>query len=1069
MDEAAIFTIHGWSSRMLRQHAFDSASLFQQTRVEDGETIKLVAVRDYWRRWFYPLATEQLAAIDSIAKSPEDLLRLLEGHWRVAERGPGAQAHAGPTPDVLLAHWSEWQGELQRLESRARELWLKHREALHVQLTAAMNTVLHGGTYRVADRSAYLAQMDEWSVGAQALDQKSLNRFTNSTLKERTKQNCKTPEDQFGVFAAIEALLEHQSAEPKVAVEIEAHAAWEIGQAYRRRKGELAQFDFQDLLQRLYYALQADDGRLAAAIRAQYPVALVDEFQDTDPWQYGALLRIYGTPGHTALVMIGDPKQAIYGFRGADLATYMRARGDAHAIHTLNGNYRSTAGVVAAVNHVFGIARLPFGDVPFKPVTASNPKVQPILLQDGACTSEHPAMTVMHFASEGPLGRPAYQHRMAEVFASRMVDLLNAGVAVPRDMAVLVRDRDEARSIRRALSARGVRSVYLSESDSVFDTSEAQDLWRILRAVAQPRSTGLLRAALVTRLWGKPWPELDALITEEDAWEAVVEDFHRWQKTWTRQGFLPMLHQLLHEQSIPSRLLALEDGERRLTNVLHLGDLLQAASIALQGEHALIRHLEDELPRSGSRRGSGSNEAAQLRLESDAHLVQVVTMHKSKGLQYPLVFLPFVSNFREAKAGEGRSDTERLEEDVRLFYVALTRAERALWLGVANRSRDFTQKATVGKSSISRLLGRQSADDLAERLQGWSACPQIDLQQASEPARALYRMQTVPSKLRDASVVTRRLHVNWWIASFSALTRDLASTGSVPASAITERDERLEDAQRDSGLPASDAMQMLPAAVLKYNQFPAGSAYGTLLHDLLEWQAIRGWPCAHQKSEHDKDWQQLLNRFCERFEFDDSVRLQLDAWIARVVTTALPLGDNEQHGTAALTLSRLGDSTAWPEMAFSFPVHQLSAQTLDAITQAHVLPGEKRDALEPRVLSGMLTGLMDLVFEHAGRFYVLDYKSNKLEGYASPQLAASILAHRYDVQYTLYVLALHRLLQARHPDYDYDQHVGGALYLFLRGIEEPGAGVYLHKPPRALIEELDAAFSSQSQCEGVGA
>ncbi|HEX5697543.1 MAG TPA: UvrD-helicase domain-containing protein, partial [Rhodoferax sp.] len=794
MDEAAIFTIHGWSSRMLKTHAFDSASLFQQSRVEDSQQLKLAAVQDYWRKWFYSLSADQLGALQAVGSTPQELLDQLSARWVLEDKAPHAMKPPEQAPDAVIRDWAEWQTKCQVLDQLA-----------HAACTDDVITLL-SATIAAKRLKSYRAdwpdKLAEWARGgafsqlgkkAQGTAITLLQRFSRQTLLDKGWMEA----DQHIAFAHIEALCEHLGAEPEVAELLLTHAAFEVGAAYRQAKVRLAQFDFSDLLQHLYHALQAPDGRLADAIRQQFPVALVDEFQDTDPWQYGALDKIYGTPGttleaehRTGLIMIGDPKQAIYSFRGADLATYLSARQQAQAIHTLSGNFRSTEGLVAAVNHVFAHAVKPFGDVPYEMVTACNAKVQPLQVAG----QPQPAMTVWHLQQAKMPRKPVLLRQLAEVFASQMVRLLNAGAARPGAMAVLVKNWVEARAIRNALSSRGVRSVYLSERDSVFATAQATDLWRILRAVANPRDAQCVRAALATALWGLPWSELENLFQDELAWDALSERFHAWQKIWQHQGFLPMLHQLLHEQSIPARLLNPGDasntqGERQLTNLLHLGDLLQAASLGLQGEVALLRYLEDQL-----RDPKASGDTAQLRLESDANLVQVVTLHKAKGLQYPLVFLPFVSNYRPADKAE--DEPQRLAEDIRLLYVALTRAEQAVWVGITQTRGDVDGSSPKVKSAVSALLGRQSPGDLAQSLQGWST-EHILVQNAPEPNASAYTPQAFTKAWKPALTPKRQLVSRWWSASFSALTRDLAPA-SPALSAGSELDERLGDAQIDS-------------------------------------------------------------------------------------------------------------------------------------------------------------------------------------------------------------------------------------------------------------------------------
>lgn len=1051
MDEAAIFTIHGWSSRMLKTHAFDSASLFQQSRVEDSARLKLTAVQDYWRKWFYPLSAEQLGALQAVVRNPQELLDQLGPRWTQEDKAPHSATAPEQAPDVIIQAWELWHTQCQDLDKLAHAACTDDVIALLRDTIAAKKLKAY--------RADWPGKLAEWGKGSafSQLDKKAqgaaitlLQRFSRQTLLEKGWAEAA----QHHAFAHIEALYEHLAAEPEVAEQLLAHAAFEVGAAYQQAKARLAQFDFSDLLQNLYHALQAANGRLAEAIRQQFPVALVDEFQDTDPWQYGALSKIYGdaegAPHATGLIMIGDPKQAIYSFRGADLATYLGARAQAQAIHTLSGNFRSTAGVVAAVNHVFAHAAKPFGDVPYESVTACNDQVRPLHVAG----QTQPAMTVWHLQHAKMPRKPVLLRQLAEVFATQMVGLLNAGAARPGAMAVLVKNWVEARAIRTALSNRGVRSVYLSERDSVFATAQATDLWRILRAVAQPRDAQYIRAALATALWGLPWSALENLFQDELAWDELSDRFHGWQKIWQRQGFLPMLHHLLHEQSIPARLLnqgdaASTQGERQLTNLLHLGDLLQTASLGLQGEGALLRYFEDQL-----RDPRASGDTAQLRLESDADLVQVITLHKAKGLQYPLVFLPFVSNYRAAD--NGQDDALRLAEDIRLLYVALTRAEQAVWLGLTPTRGDMDGKNPKVKSAVSALLGRQTPGDLAQCLQAW-ASEHIVVQNAPAPNDTAYAPQTPVKHWKPALTPRRQLRSRWWSASFSALTRDVepANRALTPGSAL---DERLGDAQIDSALPQATDLPVQPELLPPpFNAFPAGSHYGTLLHDLLEWQAQQGWPGAQNKppAAVAADWQKLLTRKAQGLKLDEIERDVLAAWVPAIVGTPLPV-----TGSPSLVLARLKPEQHWAEMAFSLKVSALDSARLDRLIAAHVLTGQPRQAMQPRQLDGMLTGFMDLVLEFEGRYYVLDYKSNKLPGYEPAQLQQAMLAHRYDVQYTLYLLALHRLLKSRLADYDYDRHVGGALYLFLRGIDQNGAGLYADKPPKALIEALDAAFSA---------
>ena len=1096
MDDAAIFTIHAWSRRMLSQHALDCRHLFEQTRLDNAQALQRQLVQDYWRTWFYPHAAEVLQhAQSSIGRSPDDLLGKLQLLWREQDRTPRARQDPAFTPSQAMSAHMLWLAQCHATALAARQAWTPEvLQALQAQRLAGASEKNYAN---------WLQGLQAWAEQSAPLKPETLARFTLTAL-----QNKGWPEpERFAFFAALGVYLACEAQAPDTGTRITEHAAHTVGLAYQAAKTQRAAFDFSDLLQNLYRAVMSEDGRLAAAIRTQYPVALVDEFQDTDPWQYGSLHRIYDpsavTPAH-ALVMIGDPKQAIYSFRGADLSTYLQARGQAlalnpDALHTLSGNRRSSAGLVRAINHVFTQIDAPFSpehaaggaspdDIAFVKVTPDG-DVAALPLGNGRL---QPGLTVWQMQGDEPVVKAGdHLHHMAAVFADQMALLLNQRVASPGDMAVLVRSQSQADAMRDALRQRGVASVYLSDHASVFASQQALDLWRLLRAVASPRQTRWVRAALGSPLWALSLDEVLAITQDETQWEALLDQFHHWQHLWQQHGVLPMLHHWLHSGERAQRLVRGHDGERRLSNLLHLGELLQHAAQSLQGEHALVRFLGQQIQQP-----SDSSDAHAMRLETDAQCVQVITYHKSKGLQYPLVFVPFAGSFAVEKTTTTRtvpddedtdsaSDTpSSTDEDMRLLYVALTRAQRALWVGVAETARDLTGDATKGtqkRSALSRLLHRRERGDLQTQLHAlWATCNDIAVAPLPALQQLTYQPPVQTTHHQAARTPQRQHHSLWWTASFSTLTRGLSSESlrdEVVADAIT--DAETLDTEFDlpnltsiaaSASGASDDAQDSTSGgtsdhapgqtnVSRWQSFPAGASYGTLLHDLLEWQSLHQWPAARDEAPAwaQAEWHSLLQRKARWLQLDDAAQALLPPWITALLNTPLPL----QGLGADLVLSQLPREALWAEMEFSFEAHGVSAATLDQLIGQHLLPGVPRPALQARMLQGMLTGFMDLVVAHDGRYWVVDYKSNKLADYGSASLQDAVLHKRYDVQYVLYTLALHRLLKVRLADYDYDLHMGGAVYLFLRGIEQPGAGVHVQRPPRALVEALDAAFAGK--------
>ncbi len=1064
MDDAAIYTIHGWSRRMLSQHALDSRNLFEQTHLDNAEDLQRTLVQDYWREWFYPLSADALQHITPlIGHAPDDLLATVQGIWREQERTPKTIEVTDTTPTQLVQQHLAWQTALEAQATHARTLWNdKVWEALQA---AIANKAIKGRGITAPNLARWANALKEWAEQSTPIKTEWLHRFATSELTDKGWADA----TGFAFFSAVEDYVAYLSEEPDTHKHIALHAAHTIGTAYKEAKAQRAAFDFSDLLQNLHHAVMADDGRLATAIRQQYPVALVDEFQDTDPWQYGTLNRIYDTHACTdanALVMIGDPKQAIYSFRGADLGTYLKAREDAleHnplALHTLSGNRRSSDGLVNAVNHVFTQTDTPFSSqIDFVRVSAEG-GVEPLAQTNGKAST---AMTVWHMpCGEKPTKASTYVHRMSEAFANHMAQLLNDGVAQPGDMAVLVRGQQHADAIRAALRECRIPSVYLSDRSNVYASPEALDLWRLLRAVASPRQTAWVRSAVGSGLWALELDDVLHLTDQEAEWESLLDSFHQWHQMWQQQGVLPMLHHWMHSQGVAKRLLVHMNGERRLSNLLHLGELLQHAAQSLQGEHALVRFLGEQIHSP-----TESADAQKMRLETDAQCVQVITYHKSKGLQYPLVFVPFAGSFKTETAAkssyadddEDTSDKEApssVEEDMRLLYVALTRAQRALWLGMAETYGDIsgdTTKGTLKQSATAKLLKRQTRGDLATQLNTlWGNCEDIVVQTMPDKAKVVYQAPSESTTGQNALIPTRTHHSLWWTASFSAITRGLVSE--------SKRDEAvadaITDAQADVGLTSTAPSPEL-TSISAWQTFPAGARYGTLLHDLLEWLSQNHWPVANDSAPEwaKQAWGFLLERKVSWLQLDDAARAQLQPWLQAVVQTPLPL---HELNAAPLTLRDLSADQMWPEMEFNLEVSRISATTLDQLIQSHVFEGTPRPALQARVMQGMLTGSMDLVLQHDGRYWVVDYKSNKLPSYDSATLQDAVLHKRYEVQYVLYTLALHRLLKVRLPGYNYAQHMGGAVYAFLRGIHAKGAGVHVQRPPQALIEALDALFA----------
>ncbi len=1131
MDEAAVSTIHGWCNRMLSEHAFDSDSLFSQTLETDQSELRAEVVRDYWRTFFAPLDETSAREVRQWFRNPDDLQKGIGGLIGHAALLPEADEPQKTLAQVreqqrdhldgLKQDWPRWADELQAQIDEAREK--KQFKAMSLNRTNCKN---------------WIDKLRDWSLDADMTrpdlkpDAKVWERLTHAGLAEIWTLGTPLTHP---ALDAVEQLPAALAARPEARDALLCHAARWVERRFAEEEARRSQMGFDDLLTRLAAALGSANGeRLAELIRKQYPVALIDEFQDTDPIQYAIFERVYRIGENdpaTAIVLIGDPKQAIYAFRGADIFTYLAARrACAGRLYTLKKNFRSSEAMVAAVNRCFEAAETRLegagaflfrrGDgtdnpLPFVPADAKGRSES--LQAEGRALPALTAWWLPASADGKPLSRDAYLRGMAEACATEMVRLLNLGEAgaagfaseqgftplAPADMAVLVNNRNEARAIREALAARGVRSVYLSDKDSVYQTAEADELRYWLAACAEPDDGRLVRAALATSVLGLDWAELDALGHDELAWEARVLQFREYRECWRTRGVLPMLRRLLNDFHVPQRFLGATtvalNGERTLTNLLHLAELLQQASTQLDGEHALIRYLDEQ--RQDEAQSTG--DARQLRLESDAGLVQVVTVHKSKGLEYPLVFLPFACAFRQVKAtdlplkwhddagrlqislGEAGSpgalaqaDRERLGEDLRKLYVALTRACHATWVGVAPiqgvESSAFGYLLAGGRAIAAPELGA-----LLDEMRG--ASTDIDVAEAPVPLDTPFVMRG-PVRVRGAArALTREVREHWWIASYSSLRRDHGMIGGMPPHAAQDADDDMGRAAADwpeapdtrgedvfqellgAGLADEDTLAPTSAplsqpADASLHGFARGAEAGSFLHELMEWAANEGFDALSRDPSLARD---TVARRCNVRGWARWIE-PLTAWLNGLVDEPLRLPAVEGDTPAPLVLANLTRLQYMAEMEFWVSAHTVDTHALDELVSTFTLDGALRPALETTELNGMLKGFIDLVFEHEGRYYVADYKSNWLgpddAAYTNAKMRAQILHSRYELQYVLYLFALHRLLKTRLPDYDYDRHVGGAVYMFLRGVHAPSQGLHVERVPRELIEQLDELF-----------
>ncbi|MHC0043830.1 exodeoxyribonuclease V subunit beta [Vibrio campbellii] len=1075
MDEAAVYTIHGFCQRMLTQNAFESGSRFNNEFVTDESHLKAQVVADYWRRNFYPLPFALAGEVRQLWGSPSDLLYDISNYLTGAPLSLSVPAMEGSLADLH-------EQNLKQIDALKGQ-WRDSQEDF---LALISDSDVNKRSYTKKSLPTWLEAVNAWAAtettGYDYPDK--LEKFAQNVLFEKTPKGTAP---QHPVFEAIEAFLANPIS---LKAPLLAHAIEHCRVMLAKAKNQKQWLSFDDLLTQLSASIDTDEtALLTERIRTLYPVAMIDEFQDTDPLQYSIFSRIYLDNPECGLFMIGDPKQAIYGFRGADIFTYIKARNQVSAHYTLGTNWRSSADMVLAVNQIFALPDSPFiydSDIPFHSVDYSPSADKRVWTMGG---QKQPALTYwLQEAEDKPLPKGEYLTAMAEATASQIQTILTAaqqGQAClvngekqkpvkAGDIAVLVRTGSEGRMVKQALADQGIASVYLSNRDSVFTSSVAQDLQRLLQAVLTPENDRALRASLASELFALDAASLDALNNDETVWENAVNEFKEYRKLWVQRGVLPMLRAVISKRHIAERLLEegaswqSENGERVLTDLMHIGELLQQASNELDSDHGLLRWLAQSI--SDAEHGLGGSDDQIQRLESERNLVQIVTIHKSKGLEYDLVFLPFVFGYREASeakyydaendrtvlditgndASLKQADKERLAEDLRLIYVALTRAVYACFIGASplRNGRSTKEPTGVHHSAIGYLVQNGQEGGINDLFVGLKKQQEnLDNVVICDPPKQhdeMYVAEQTELEALTAKELQNPIDRNWRITSYSGLVKQ--------GSHHSEHDATIEITGFDiDSSEEQDEAELVEPERSIFN-FPRGARPGTFLHSLFE-EIEFTQPATTEENT------QIILGLMESEQLDEEWLPILQQLIDIVLATPLD--------SKALLLNQKGPAQRLVEMEFLLPIEVLSAPALNRVIQRHDPLSAKAGDLGFQTVQGMLKGFIDLVFEHQGKYYVLDWKSNHLGDdvfhYHGDALKSAMADHRYDLQYQIYALALHRFLRSRLPNYDYEQHFGGVYYLFLRGMDgQSDHGIFSAKPTFEFLQEMDHLIDGQA-------
>jgi exodeoxyribonuclease V beta subunit len=1090
-DEAAIHTIHGFCRRVLSDYSFETSILFDTELVSDQQELIREIVDDFWRSH---LSTQPALLIQIAQKHQLHTSGLVEFANRIM-RMPTARIVPPPAegPSERIA---------ECLEAIIRE-WQRSGQEIREIISTDKGLKRDQYTYRPDLLQGYFETLERLSSRELPLQTLAvIAMFARDTINASLKKKHDPPVHAF--FQLCQQLIGY---EKETVIWIKQHFAVLLKQELERRKQDLNIRSFDDLLAAVHRALHSEQGgeSLLQAIRKTYRAALVDEFQDTDPIQYQIFHRLFGK-GHS-LFLIGDPKQAIYSFRGADLFSYFEAAENVNPAngYTLDTNWRSETGMVESVNTLFSSATNPFvlGEVisftASKPVADSKGNQSRLEVQE-----EDPANLVLWYlknrdkADQKPLNKEDAARFAIEAVVmeiARLLELSGKGLATlggrkiqPCDFAILVLRNSDAQTLKDRLTQLNIPAV-LTKSGNVFHGDEARELQLLLNAVATPFRSTSLNTALATSLLGFSGEEIREFIEEDhqlEAYETHISRFSEYHELWQAHGFIRMFRKLLADYQVRTKLLSLPAGDRKLTNLLHLSELIQAEAVAGKlGINGLLSWFQDQ------RLSMEEREAHELRLERDDEAVQISTVFKSKGLEYPIVFCPFmwqrsadlrpgdISYHREGelvfdlgseareKDGISQARMETLADLVRLLYVALTRSRSRCYLVCGRIGKQsvnpldyiLTGGRKVEPSLVFRLMNEISGLDettfyqgIYENLAHKTSAIRLESPVDLEVKPYYPEPDSLPDQLSHLHYAGNNNWVReWGIASYSKIVAgenryhhaddDLLLVDEGPDIIVSE-----EEVDPDS-----------------FFDFPGGRVAGTCIHSIFE---NLDFSQPDPESVKPAIMQQL-----DRFGLSDPAAEpeQLNSHLGKVEKMLQRVLSAPLQGAGqSLTLGQVEQQNKQVELEFHFPISRLTTERLQQLIkkgltagdESLVHLGERFDRLAFKPIAGFMHGFIDLVFRHNGKYYIVDWKTNNLgpayADYHPEKLAVTIATNFYDLQYLIYTVALVHYLKIRLPDFDYGTQFGGVFYLFVRGIhpELPGNGVFFDLPSHDLVSNL---------------
>ncbi|ADV33669.1 exodeoxyribonuclease V, beta subunit [Candidatus Blochmanniella vafra str. BVAF] len=1085
--EASIFTIHGFCQKILTENTLELNIPFHTSIIEDELTLYRQICFDFWRRHFYELPLNITSFIQEFWNNPEELLQNLRPYIGYHNN---SKIQNPKFFNQLNKYISEFYNQILFDINNIKKQWVKTTN----NLTKIINNMpnFNRKIYNKKNLAQWINIINQWC------EQPTLNHVTPNALKRfrlsiLNSSNNLNEVNVFSLFNSIDQLFQKFTSFKFIILN---SALKDIQNNLNVLIYSKSQITFNNIITILLKnGIENTQNNLTKKILKYYPITIIDEFQDTDFSQYKIFHKLYSHSLKNGLILLGDPKQAIYGFRGADIFTYMKIRQNLSYKYHLNINWRSSPGMVNAINHLFQSTTNPFKfkDISFIPTQAAYKNNRHKLMIHNIpqsamcfwlyldkCVTKNSYKTIMAQECAITLKKLIQNINDKKIWLKTNTDKKTLQTS---DITILVRNHLEASLIRLELLKINISTIFLSNRNNIFNTIEAYELLLLLRAILFPKQETIY-PALATIFFGLNAMQIVNVYNNTLKWDQIINEFSKYYFIWKNNSILSMIQKIIFYYKIPKKLLSTPSGKYNLINILHLGELLNNISTQFNNEYELIIWLELKINQPLNQYKKESMDYMVRSNRDDHNCIKISTIHKSKGLEFPLTFLPFAATSFNAKAQNTyithfkyqlnlkqhnllHSDfdllnEEHLSENLRLLYVAITRSIYHCSIGIApivrNRSQNsFNELTDFHRSALGYLIQNNTPNTLKSIKQ---YLQQLSIRSNKDITFRIIskKNQQYTSNTTTKFVKKPQLHLlsKIWQPSCMQIrnnSRQITSysnlkfiNNKVAVNVSKLSNFNLEELYQIN-LNSKFTKESSKLNLLTTHTFPKGQIYGTFFHNLLKVIIF--------KQTIDMQWLKIQ---MERYNVHLNWKTLIHQWIYTIKHTPI-----NHHN---LTLSKIRSSNIQTEMKFSLSIKNcLTAQKLDSLCKFYDELSSKTACITFPDILGMLQGFIDVVFYWNKKYYLLDYKTNWLGSnnfyYNYSSMQAAMIKYRYELQYQLYTIAIHRFLKHKIVSYNYEKDFGGIYYLFIRGMNgiSHKNGIFFHRPSWDFIHKLNNLIS----------